>query len=102
MPSLDAHERRIPTNCRRCNHSWHVAIKTAEGTFVGCYCMLDVPEEDRNCVENEVSKESDYIPKLSNYLTLFSSLRELEGYPDLAAVRYVEDTNCCQFYEKEE
>ena len=100
MPSIDARERSLPANCRCCKHTWRGAIKTSEGVFIGCYCMLDVPEEDRNCVENSVSKGPDYIPKLSDFSELFRSLMEIEGYPDLDAARYVEDTNCCQFFEE--
>lgn len=101
MNNLADRKMHTPDTCRRCKHTWRVAAKTSEGDFIGCYCMLDVPEEDRNCMENRVSERSGYTPKLSDYSTLFSSLLEIEGYQDLDAARYVEDTNCCQFYEEE-
>lgn len=99
MPSLDERESLLPANCRCCKHTWRVATKTSEGDFIGCYCMLDVPEEARNCMENRVPEIFGYIPKLSDFSELFRSLMEREGYPDLDAARYVEDTNCCQFFE---
>lgn len=100
-PVLSDRRMYNPCVCKNCKHRWRVRIETDEGDFYEYYCMLDVPEEDRHYVEAEVLDGLGYIPRLSEFSERFCQIMHIEEFHDLwDTPRYVEDTDCCQFYER--
>lgn len=102
MPNLSERKMCSPDTCKTCKHSWCVKIETSEQDYDEYYCMLDVPEKDRDYVEAEVADDlGGYIPKRSEFSERFCEIMQVKEYIDLwDTPRYVECTDSCQFHEK--